>query len=227
MDFITQLSNLFNGHANGDNASAMRSYMRNKFEFFGIKAGPRRKLFKIALNDCKEEVSQNPRELTEKLYQLPQREFHMCAMEIIEKELRRSYVKNDIVFIEKLLTTNSWWDSVDFIAKNILGKYLQLFPDQINNTIERFSKSSNLWLNRSSIIYQLGYKKKTDESILFNQCERFKHSDEFFIQKAIGWSLREYAKTNPSAIINFVKLTNLKPLSRKEAIRNIVLNEAH
>ncbi|MBT8272813.1 MAG: DNA alkylation repair protein, partial [Bacteroidia bacterium] len=146
---------------------------------------------------------------------------HMCAMEIIEKELRRSYDKADIAFIEELIVTNSWWDSVDFIAKNILGKYLATYPDQTKTTVERFSRSSNLWLNRSSIIYQLGYKQNTDAKILFRQCERFRHSDEFFIQKAIGWALREYAKTDPKAVMDFVKSTQLKPLSQREAIRNI------
>ena len=124
--------------------------------------------------------------------------------------------------IEHLIVNNSWWDSVDFISKNVLGKYLQLFPEQIQNTVERFSKSNNLWLNRSSILYQLGYKKNTNAAILFNQCERFKESDEFFIQKAIGWALREYGKTNPKAVLGFVKSTKLKPLSHREAIRNLI-----
>ena len=86
MDFITQLTELFNANANSENASAMKSYMQDKFEFFGIKAGQRRELFKAALNDCKEEVSQSPRKISEKLYQLSHREYHMCAMEIIEKD---------------------------------------------------------------------------------------------------------------------------------------------
>lgn len=222
MDFIAQLSKLFEANRHVENAAAMRAYMRNRFKFFGIKAGPRRILFKQAWSNYKTEVSNDPRGIAIQLYELPEREFHMCAMEIIEKELRKSYLKKDLAFIETLITTNSWWDSVDFIAKNILGRYLQMYPEQILETVERFSVSDNLWLNRSSIIYQLGYKENTDASILFGQCERFRHSDEFFIQKAIGWALREYGKADPKDVLKFVKSAQLKPLSRKEAIRNII-----
>ena len=78
-----------------------------------------------------------------------------------------------------------------------------------------------MWLQRSSIIFQLGYKKNTDEALLFKQCLAHKHSEEFFIQKAIGWALREYGKTNPQSVLNFVNSADLKSLSTKEAIRNI------
>ncbi len=222
MTFINQLTALFEANANPEFAAGMKSYMRSKFDFYGIKADLRRELLKKAIASCTADVANDPRQITKQLYKLPQRELHMCAMEIFEKELRKKYVLKDIVLIEKLITTNSWWDSVDFIAKNILGKYLMVFPEQTTDTISKFSKSPNLWLNRSTLIFQLGYKKNTNEQILFQQCLKFKHSNEFFIRKAIGWALREYAKTNSISVLNFVNSTQLKPLSKKEAIRNII-----
>ena len=78
-----------------------------------------------------------------------------------------------------------------------------------------------MWLNRSAILFQLGYKTRTDESILFEQCLAHKESKEFFIQKAIGWALREYSKTNPDAVLNFVNSNQLKPLSTREALKRL------
>tara|TARA_R110002126_G_scaffold18160_3_gene69801 strand:- start:972 stop:1217 length:246 start_codon:yes stop_codon:yes gene_type:complete len=78
-----------------------------------------------------------------------------------------------------------------------------------------------MWLNRSAILFQLGYKTKTDFDLLKKICLQHQVSSEFFIQKAIGWSLREYAKTNPEAVKNFVAVANLKTLSKKEALKNL------
>ena len=79
-----------------------------------------------------------------------------------------------------------------------------------------------MWLNRSALLFQLGYKEHTDETLFYSLCLEHRHSDEFFIQKAIGWALREYGKTNPDSVLNFVRSNTLKPLSEKEAIRNII-----
>ena len=144
---------------------------------------------------------------------------HYCAIEIIIKQLKGNYKKEDIQLIEKLLTTNSCWDSVDAIAKNILGEYLLEFPLETKKVIEYFSNSENMWLNRSAIIFQLGYKHKTNFEILKSECEKHKNSNEFFIQKAIGWVLREYGKTNPDCVKTLVINANLKPLSTKEALK--------
>ena len=95
------------------------------------------------------------------------------------------------------------------------------FPEETEKVIEKFSNSENIWLNRSTILFQLDYKQKTNLDLLFALCQRHSNSDEFFIRKAIGWALREYAKTNPSAVIRFVETNNLKPLSKKEALKNI------
>ena len=196
--------------------------MRNHFNFFGIKTEDRRQIFKIILKEYHLEVAENPRAIALSLYSKPQRELHYCAIEILVKQLKGSYTIEDIYLIEKFITANSWWDSVDTIAKYILGNYLLEFPLETEDVIERFSSSENMWLNRSAILFQLGYKQKTTFEILQSECEKHKYSNEFFIQKAIGWALREYAKTNPNAVKNYVAATNLKPLSVKEALKNIV-----
>lgn len=221
MSFVNTLELAFQKHNNPENAFAMAKYMKNNFLFFGLKTEERRKIFKEIWKQNKNEVAENTREIVLELYLKPQREFHYCAIEILIKELKGNYKKEDIQLIEKLITNNSWWDSVDTIAKYILGEYLLEFPMETKNVITRFSKSENMWLNRSAILFQLNYKQKTNFEILKAECNNHKISKEFFIQKAIGWALREYAKTNPEEVKNFVVNNNLMPLSTKEALKNI------
>lgn len=222
MSFINDLETAFAEKNNPENAFAMAKYMRNHFSFFGIKTEERRKIFKDIWKENKEEVGENSREIALKLYSKPERELQYCAIEILMKQLKGNYNKDDIQLIEKLITTNSWWDSVDTIAKYILGEYLLEYPLETEKLIERFSNSENMWLNRSAILYQLGYKGKTNFEILKSECEKHKNSNDFFIQKAIGWALREYGKTNPEAVRNFLASTNLQTLSKKEALKNIL-----
>jgi 3-methyladenine DNA glycosylase AlkD len=221
MRFIESLETAFLENGNPENAVAMAKYMRNHFSFFGIKTDERRRIFKTIWKENAKEVDQNPREIAWQLFAKQQRELQYCAIEILTKQLKGNYKKEDIHLIEKMITTNSWWDSVDTIAKFILGDYLLEYPLETKKVIERFSNSNNMWLIRSAILFQLGYKAKTNFDVLQSECEKHKNSNAFFIQKAIGWALREYAKTNPEAIKKFVTNTDLKPLSKKEALKNI------
>ncbi|QBN17712.1 DNA alkylation repair protein [Flavobacterium nackdongense] len=224
MNFTTQLESAFKEKANPENAFAMAKYMRNHFTFFGIKTEQRRQIFKDIWMVYKNEIADNPRTIALELYTKKERELHYCAIEILVKQLKGNYKKEDIHLIEKLILINSWWDSVDTIAKYILGQYLVEFPSETVRVIKRFSDSENIWLNRSAILFQLSYKLKTNFDGLQSECEKHKNSREFFIQKAIGWALREYGKSNPKAVQEYVTNTNLKPLSTKEALRNIILD---
>jgi 3-methyladenine DNA glycosylase AlkD len=223
MTFIQSLENAFKENKHPENAFAMAKYMRNYFSFFGIKTECRRQIFKTIWKENQLEVSKKPREIALELYSKTQRELQYCAIEILIKQLKGNYKKEDIQLIENLIITNSWWDSVDTIAKNILGEYFMELPLETENVIERFSNSDNMWLNRSAILFQLGYKQKTNFDLLKSVCEKHKNSDDYFIQKAIGWSLREYAKTNPQVVKKYVINTNLKSLSRKEALKKHIL----
>jgi 3-methyladenine DNA glycosylase AlkD len=222
MSFINDLETALDENSNPENALAMAKYMRNLFPFFGIKTEERRQIFKTICKETIKEIVKNPREIALELYSKTQRELQYCAIEILIQHLKGNYKKQDVKLIEKLIVTNSWWDSVDTIAKNILGEYLLEFPLETETVIEKFSNSENMWLNRSAILFQLGYKEKTNFDLLKSECEKHKNSNAFFIQKAIGWALREYAKSNPQAVRNFVNNSDLKPLSKKEALKNIL-----
>lgn len=221
MGFIISLTQKLQENANEANAVPMAKYMKDKFPFLGIKTDARRVILKEVNALHKDEVKNNYREIATYLFSQPEREYHYCAIDILQKEWPKHFTIEDITLIETLLTTSSWWDSVDPMAKYLLGGYLKQYPEATDTVIKKFAQSQDMWLNRSSIIFQLGYKKETDLALLFSLCENFSTSREFFIQKAIGWALREAAKTNPEPIIEFVTTANLKPLSTREALKNI------
>ena len=197
-------------------------YLKNNFPCYGIPTQNRREILKNHTTLYHEEIKSNFRNICWELYQFPHREMHQIAIDIFIKEIKKNYQVEDILLIEKLITSNSWWDSVDTLAKYAVGGYLEKFPEKKFSIIEKFSNSENMWLNRTAIIFQLGYKAKTDFDLLISECEKHKHSNEFFIQKAIGWALREYSSVNPKGVLEYVNSTNLKPLSKKEAIRKII-----
>jgi len=141
-------------------------------------------------------------------------------MDLVDRFLKKSYLTEDISLIEHLVIKHSHWDTVDFIAKHILGNYLLLHQNKTKEVIANFSGSNNMWLNRSAILFQLGRKDKTDQQILFRECKRHSKSNEFFIRKAIGWALRDYARTNPEAVKQFVKNNKLASLSTREALKH-------
>ena len=221
MGFIDQLKSALERSKNEGNARQMEAYMKDLFPFLGIKAPERKTLLKNVLNSEKEEVSKNYRTISKQLYGLNEREYQYCAIEIIGKFLNKDYQEHDIEIISYLITMKPHWDTVDFIAKHILGNYILQFWESRHKHIDAFSSSEDMWLNRSALLFQLGYKTKTDKDILFSQCEKHSASDEFFIQKAIGWALREYAKTNPQSVVDFVSNAQLKPLSKREALKRL------
>ncbi len=222
MSLITEIKHLFEANEDAAYGQKQSAYLKNNFPCYGIQTKVRREILKNCSSLYKKEIKANFREICWGLYQFPHREMHQAAIDIFIKEIKKNYQVKDIALIEKLIITHSWWDSVDTIAKYAVGGYLETFPEKTYAIIEEFSNSDNMWLNRTAIIFQLGYKEKTDFDILISECEKHKHSSEFFIQKAIGWALREYSSVNPKGVLEYVNSTNLKPLSRKEAIRKII-----
>jgi len=154
MSFIKELTALLEANSNSEYAAQMKAYLRNKFELYGIKTKLRRELLKEAVTNHKKEVNTNIRTISEELFTANYRELQHCGVELFEKLLRKKYCKEDIKQIEFFITTNSWWDTVDFIAKQILGGYLKQFPEETETVISKFSTSENMWLNRSAILFQ-------------------------------------------------------------------------
>ncbi len=222
--YLTPLKELFETHANRENAEHMKRYMRNQFEFFGIKT-PNRKALQT---EFLEKNGFPPDELLlpviKELWELPQREYQFFAVGLMEKVLKSRKplpkpLQEMIALFEYLITTKSWWDTVDGIAIRLMGLFFQKHPGFIKPFTAKWIQSDNIWLQRTAILFQLKYKEKTDEALLFNTIKQLTDSDEFFIQKAIGWALREYSKTYPQRVTKFVQETQMAPLSKREALK--------
>lgn len=153
-------------------------------------------------------------------WQQEEREFQYVATDYLN-DMQTYLKKDDINHLKKLITTKSWWDSVDALVKRV--GYLQTQYPELKETIIEWSVSDNLWLRRVAIIHQLSMKEATDTQLLTRTIMNNLGSNEFFINKAIGWALRDYARINEEWVKNFLRQyqTELAPLSIREASKHI------
>jgi 3-methyladenine DNA glycosylase AlkD len=233
-NYLNPLIAAFDNAANAEQAVPMAKYMKNKFVFWGIPAPERRKIISEFLKKNGLPDSKNLEKVVKFCLQQPQREIHYFAVELVwlyfQKKIKNEKSKNekveekhlqesDVELLEHIITTNSWWDTVDNLIKSN-GFYFKKFPHKTKEVTQKWINSENMWLRRSAIVFQLFHKEDTDETILFDYIQKCISEKEFFIRKAIGWALREYSKTNPEAVIEFVENNpQLSNLSRREALR--------
>lgn len=216
--YIKALSIEFQKHANAKIAAKQKAYLRNQFEFYGIKTTHRREIQKPFLVKEFLPPKQDLEMIVKTLWQKPQREYHYFAQELAMKYSKKMDI-NDIALFEFMVTHQSWWDTVDAIATKLIGDYFKKFPQQRDRYIITWIMSEHLWLQRSAILFQLKYKNNLDTKFLSYVIHELLGSKEFFINKAIGWILRDYSRINPTWVRAFVEQTNLSNLSRKEALR--------
>lgn len=215
MNKYLYIKKLFEENKNDLNALSMSKYMRNQFTFYGISTSIRRNLYKDFLKEEKKSKQIDWKFLT-KCYMEPMREFQYLVCDYLIY-MKKYLVSEDINKIKEFIETKPWWDTVDSLDQ--LVGYLALNDKKIDEKMLLWSKDSNIWLRRIAIDYQLGRKEKTNttvlEEILFNNLK----NKEFFINKAIGWILRDYSKTNPEWVRNFICKYHdrMNKLSIKEA----------
>ncbi len=219
-DYITTLENEFAKNANSVIAAGQKAYMKNRFEFYGIKTPLRRDIQRPFLNKRYLPPKADLKVISETLWSKPQREFQYFVQELVFKYVHMLEEK-DIELFEFMITHKSWWDTIDFIAAKLAGEYFKQYPVHRDGCVEKWITSSNMWLQRTSILFQLNYKDQLDREFLKYVINALLGSDEFFINKAIGWILRQYGKTNPDWVIDFAGKTKLSNLSHREALRLI------
>ncbi|MBI2731056.1 MAG: DNA alkylation repair protein [Sphingobacteriales bacterium] len=213
------LITLYKKHGNKEQAEGAKAYMRNQFEYFGLKATDWRNLFKEYTTKNHPDYKDVP-VIIKELWDLPERELQYAAIELLAL-YKKQWDKEVITLIEFIITNKSWWETVDHAASELTSPYFKLFPAEIKKITGSWNRSDNFWLQRSSIMFQKRYKKETDTELLAKYILALRHSKEFFVQKAIGWALREYSKTNHKWVIDFVKQNTLAPLSEREALKRI------
>jgi 3-methyladenine DNA glycosylase AlkD len=192
--------------------------MRDQFDYFGIKTIERRAIQKpfLVKNFLPDKREINT--IIKELWSQPERDFQLFGQELLFKYCKQLEAQ-DIELLEYMVSHKSWWDTVDFIACKLMAAYFKKYPEKKQEYIEKWLLSGNIWLQRSALIFQLKYKEQIDTEILSQCITYLLGSKEFFINKAIGWVLREYSRTNPEWVIEFVAQTELAPLSKKEALR--------
>jgi 3-methyladenine DNA glycosylase AlkD len=216
--YIKDLQKLLHQKRNPVNAIPMKKYMRDQFEFFGLKMDERRALCKEYMNSHPLPEGKRLRDIVRELWMQPERDFQYFAIELLIK-CRKEWAEDDIGLFEELIVDKSWWDTVDFLATQVIGPWFMKFPKYMKPVTGRWNRSENMWLQRMSILFQLKYKQQTNLELLYKYVNHLSGSDEFFVQKAIGWILREYSKTDPVEVQDFLRKNKLKPLSRREAVK--------
>jgi 3-methyladenine DNA glycosylase AlkD len=218
--YNSQIIRTFKSEKNPNNAGPMKSYMKNQFDFLGIKSPERRELMKPFLTKSSLPSTEKLWTILQELWEMPEREYQYIAMELFSK-YNKMVKKSWIEYYDHLITHKSWWDTVDFIAATLVGNYFLKFPEQIHSVTSGWMKSGNIWLQRSCLLFQLKYKDKTDKELLTSFIIPLSNSKEFFIAKAIGWALRELSKTDPAWVRSFIKNHDLQPLSKKEGLKRL------
>lgn len=218
--YLTAIKKIYAANGDATNAKGAKAYLLNQFEFYGIKTPLRREI-------CKAFYKANPIKdhnelstLIKECFAEPQRELHYFAIELLGHH-KKMWSKKTLPLIEWMITHKSWWDSVDSTNSNVIGKFFLTYPELIEEYTYKWNRSSNKWLQRMSILFQLMYKEKTNTTILSDYIEYCQFEEDFFIRKAIGWALRSYAKTNAKWVIHFIKAhPQLSNLSKREALKH-------
>lgn len=222
MDFYLTLKSDFEKNQDPACAEKMAAYMRNLFPFYGLPTPKRKALYQSFLKAEKKQKQVNW-ELLDQSYADEHREFQYFVIDYLWV-MRRLLTLDDVPHIEKYLRTKAWWDSIDGFNK-IIG-HLVSNDSKGRELILNWSTDPDFWIRRIAIDHQLGRKEQTDTELLEKILLNNLGSTEFFINKAIGWSLRDYSKTNPQWVRNFLKVhkENMHPLSIREASKYIEEN---
>lgn len=216
-DLLSQVSAALAPVADNDRAPAMRAYMRDQFDFLGVGTPQRRAACKEVLRPLKGAGADVLLGHARALWKLHEREYQYVALDMLAmhwKELNSA----DIPALLELVQDKSWWDTVDALA-GIIGKVLRHSHDYMDDAL----RDNNMWVRRIALLHQLGWRNKTDERRLFEYTLTLAHEKEFFIQKAIGWALRDYARHAPDAVRIFThkEKERLAPLSFREANKHL------
>ena len=183
-----------------NDAVAMKAYMKNKFEFLGVKTPARRKLVKAFFKQQTDSVIDW--NFINEAWNNPYRELQYVALDYLEIR-KKLLVPSDLPRLKKLAQTKSWWDTVDFLDR-LVGSIIARFPET-KATILSWSCDEDIWLRRLAIDHQLLRKEETDTELLEKILVNNLGQTEFFINKAIGWALRDYSKTNPNWVKDFIE----------------------
>lgn len=195
----------------------MAAYMKDKFPFYGVNAPSRREIVTRLWKTEKKLIQDEVWPIVNYLWTKPQREYQMIAIDILGR-CKRQFSKEALPLFEQLITTKSWWDTVDFLASTNVGEILKDDPPAAQSIARKYMGGENMWLKRTALIFQLKYKDNTDKGLLYDLIDETKGSKEFFINKASGWALRQYSKFNNESVREYIRANEgtLSSLTKRE-----------
>ncbi|MFF3213580.1 DNA alkylation repair protein [Streptomyces sp. NPDC002886] len=217
---VARLKESYGAAADGERAGPMTAYMKDVSPFLGIPTPLRRELSRAVTKDTPKPSETDCAALALHCWELPEREYRYFAVDYLRRHVSRCS-SGFLPVVRHLIVTDSWWDTVDLLAAHTVGPLVAADP-ALAAVMDEWIGDENLWVARTALLHQLAYKSATDADRLFAYCRRQAGHPDFFIRKAIGWCLREYAKTDPGAVRAFVSAEreSLSPLSAREALKN-------
>ncbi|MFG2993801.1 DNA alkylation repair protein [Streptomyces sp. NPDC048257] len=217
---LERLQGTYAAAADPVRARAMAAYMKDVAPFLGIPTPLRRELSKTVTKDTPKPSGTDCAALALRCWRLPEREYHYFAVDYLRRHVSRCS-SGLLPVVRHLIVTVPWWDTVDLLAAHTVGPLVAADPE-LAAVMDEWIEDENLWLARTALLHQLRFRSATDSGRLFAYCRRRAGHPDFFLRKAIGWSLREYAKTDPDAVRAFVEAErgSLSPLSVREALKN-------
>lgn len=222
MDYEKLYAEMLN-YRNEEQAEKMSAYMLNKFKYIGIRTPERRKIFKDFFKEYKKEQEKSEKidwDFINNCWKNEYRELQYSALDYLQA-VKDILTDKDIPKLKTLALSKSWWDTIDYLDM-IIGGIALKYP-KVNDTILKWSTDENIWLRRIAIDHQLLRKEKTNAELLEKIIKNNFGQTEFFINKAIGWALRDYSKTNPKWVSDFIEKNKDKmaKLSIKEGSKYI------
>lgn len=202
--------------ADAERAGPMRAYMKDQFPFLGIATPVRRQ----AVAFLGREFQGDALAVAQSLWALPEREYQYVACDLLRRHVH-GLTDAGLHVLSELILDKSWWDTVDSLAVTV-GSLVMQYPHLIAR-MDAWIEDDSLWIRRVALLFQLAWKSETDQERLFDYCLRRAGDTDFFIRKAIGWALRQYARENPTAVARFVRSheTQLSGLSIREAMKHL------
>jgi 3-methyladenine DNA glycosylase AlkD len=212
---------VYRAAADADRAAAQRAYMRDQFPYLGLPMPEQRRLARTVLKGTARPTEADCVALALRCWELPEREFRYFAIDYLIANVKRCE-SSLLTTLRTLITTESWWDTIDPLATRVVGPLVAADPGLVA-TMDAWVRDETLWIARTAILHQLHYKAETDEKRLFEYCALQAGHPDFFIRKAIGWALRQYAYTAPDAVRSFLEEEQgrLSPLSVREAAKHL------
>nr|WP_202455986.1 DNA alkylation repair protein [Streptomyces sp. SID8367] len=215
------MTTVYPAAADPGRAARMRAYMKDVAPFLGLPSPERRELSRTVLRGTPSPDETALTALALRCWALPEREYAYFAVDCLRRHVR--LLSPDFLPVARqLITTVPWWDTVDHLAAYVVGGLVAADP-RLTAAMDAWVEDDDLWVARTALLHQLRYRGATDADRLFAYCLRRAGHPNFFIRKAIGWALREYAKTDADAVRAFVAAHRdvLAPLSVREALKNV------